>query len=103
MAIACAVGIALVTGKWCCENADVRAQRGEQKRHRELRELAEKISTYGRKIQQRYPTGDVVVYEADLAQQLRSRRPTITAALNVLRAEEKVREAPLKGYWKLNV
>jgi hypothetical protein len=61
---------------------------------RELRTLADKISTYGRKVHQRYPTGDVVVSESDLAEQLR-KRPDLLG-------EHKVQKAPLNEYWKLN-
>jgi hypothetical protein len=100
--IACAVGIAVTTGKWYRETDQARVQRGQRKREKELRALADKISTYGRKVHQRYPTGDVVVDETDLAQQLHSRPDTVADALNILMGEEKAQRVPLNGYWKLN-
>ena len=75
--------------------------RGNKKK--ELRSLAERISSYGRTIHQRYPTGDVIVSERDLAEQLRKRPDAVTTALNLLLSEQKVQRAPLSGYWKLNV
>jgi DNA-binding GntR family transcriptional regulator len=54
-------------------------------------------------IRQRYPTGEVVVSEADLAEQLRKRPDAVATALNLLLSEQKVQRAPLRGYWKLNV
>jgi hypothetical protein len=65
--IACAaVGIAVTTRR-CLETDEARAQRAERNRKRELRALADKISTYGGKVHQRYPSGGVVVSEHDLA------------------------------------
>jgi DNA-binding GntR family transcriptional regulator len=49
------------------------------------------------------PTGDVIVSERDLAEQLRKRPDAIATALNLLPSEQKVQRAPLRGYWKLNV
>jgi hypothetical protein len=51
---------------------------------------------------QRYPTGDVVVCERDLAEQLRKPSDAVAIALNLLLGEQKVQRAPLNGYWKLN-
>ena len=50
-----------------------------------------------------YPTGDVVVSERDLAEQLRKHPNTVATALNLLLGEQKVQRAPLNEYWKLNV
>jgi len=50
-----------------------------------------------------YPTGDVVVSERDLAEQLRKPHNAVATALNLLLSEEKVQRAPLRGYWKLNL
>ena len=75
----------------------------QRNRKEELRALADRISTYGRKVHQQYPTGDVVVSERDLAEQLRKRPDTVATALNLLLGEQKVQKAPLSGYWKLNV
>ena len=75
----------------------------ERNGKKELRRLADKISTYGRNVHQRYPTGDVIVSERDLAEQLRKRPDIVATALNLLLGEQKVQKAPLNGYWKLNV
>lgn len=85
------------------ESEEMRAKRAERKRRRELRLLADRIATYGRTVHQRYPTGDVVVSEGDLAGQLRRRQDAVVTALNLLLDEQKVQRAPLNGYWKLNV
>jgi hypothetical protein len=85
------------------ERDAVRAKRAERNKKKELLSLAGKISSYGRTVHQRYPTGDVIVSERDLAEQLRKRPDAIVTALNVLLNEQKVQRAPLSGYWKLNV
>jgi len=64
------LGIA-ATCRWCLESAEGRDQRAQRRNKKELRALADKISTYGRNVHHRYPTGDVVVSEHDLAEQLR--------------------------------
>jgi hypothetical protein len=94
------VGIAATCG-WFLETDEARAQRAEHNRKKELRRLADQISTYGRNVHQRYPTGDVVVSERDLAEQFRERPDAVTTALHILLNERKVRKAPLNGYWKL--
>jgi len=96
------VGIA-ATCKWCLETDEARGQRAQRKTKKELRALADRISTYGRNVHQRYPTGDVVVSERDLAEQLRKHPNTVATALNLLLGEQKVQRAPLNEYWKLNV
>src|SRR2546422_6131720 len=78
-------------------------QRVERNGKKELRRLADKISIYGRNVHQRYPTGDVVVSERDLAEQLRKHPDIVATALNLLLGEQKVQKAPLHGHWKLNV
>jgi hypothetical protein len=100
--IACAAGIA-ATCRWCLESDESRAQRAERNRKKEVRKLADKIWTYGRKVHQDYPTGDVVVSERDLAEQFRRRPDAVATALTLLLGECKVQKAPLSGYWKLNV
>ena len=85
------------------EPEEARAKRTEQRKSKELRSLADRIAQYGESMHQRYPTGDVVVSEEDLAEQLRKRRDDVTTALNLLLDEQKVQRAPLTGYWKLNV
>jgi hypothetical protein len=72
------------------------------KRQKEVRALTERISAYARTTHQRFPSGDVVVSEGDLAEQLRKRTDMVVTALNVLLNEHKVQRAPLSGYWKLN-
>ena len=83
-------------------NRKVTNQSAERKKKRELRALTERISTYARAVHQRYPTGDVVVSERDLAEQLRKRPDAVVTALNLLLNEQKVQRAPLNGYWRLN-
>ena len=98
--IACAIGIA-ATSRWCLETDEARIQRTQRQREKELRALADSISAYGRKVHQRYPTGDVVVSVHDLAGQLRKQPDAVATALDILLDEHKVQKAPLNGYWKL--
>jgi hypothetical protein len=100
--IACATGIA-ATCRWGLETEKAKVQRAERNRKKELRTLANKISAYGRNVHQRYPTGDVVVSEGDLAEELRKRPDAVATALTLLLGERRVQRAPLSGYWKLNV
>jgi DNA-binding GntR family transcriptional regulator len=72
------------------------------KRQKELRSLAQRISTYAQTVRQQFPTGDVVVSERDLAEQLGKRPDAVAIALNLLLNEQKVQRAPLNGYWRLN-
>jgi hypothetical protein len=85
------------------ETDGARAKRAERNKKKGLRRLAERISSYGDTIHQRYPTGDVIVSERDLAEALRQRPDAVAMALNLLLNEQKVLRAPLRGYWKLNV
>src|SRR5467141_794665 len=100
--IAGTVGI-VVTGRRCLETDKVRTERAQRTKEKEIRALADRIARYGRTIHRRYPTGDVVVGENDLAAQLRKRPDIVGTALNLLLGEQKVQKAPLNGYWKLNV
>ena len=84
------------------ESEESKARRAGLKKQKELRSLAQRISTYGRTVHQQFPTGDVVVSELDLAQQLRKRPEIVVTALNLLLNDQKVQRAPLNGYWKLN-
>src|SRR5262249_31341668 len=84
------------------ESQESKNRRAELKRQMELRALADRIATYRKAVHQRYPTGDVVVSERDLAEQLHKRLESVVTALNLLLTEEKVQRAPLNGYWKLN-
>lgn len=99
--ISCALALAAICVR-AFETEESRAKRAEQNKKRELRSLAEKISGYGRSVHQRYPTGDVVVSERDLAERLRKRPDAVVTALNLLLSEHKVQKAPLNGYWRLN-
>jgi hypothetical protein len=99
--ISCAVGLAAICSR-ALQTEEVRARRTERNKKKELRLLAETISVYAQSVHQRYPTGDVVVSERDLAEQLRRRPETVVIALNLLLNERKVQKAPLNGYWKLN-
>ena len=85
------------------ESDRARALRSARKSKKDLLSLTDKISAYGQTVHQRYPTGDVVVSERDLAEQLRKRPDAVVTALNLLLNEQKVQRAPLSGYWKLNV
>jgi hypothetical protein len=85
------------------ETEEVRTRRAERNKKKELRSLAERISSYGQIVHQRYPTGDVLVSERDLAQEFRKRPDVVITALNLLLNEQKVQRAPLRGYWKLNL
>jgi hypothetical protein len=100
--IVSALGIAAMCLR-ALETDAMRAKRSERKQKKELRSLAERISSYGHTTHQRYPTGDVIVSERDLAEQLRKRPDAVITALNLLLNEHKVQKAPLTGYWKLNV
>jgi hypothetical protein len=85
------------------ESDRARASRAARKSKKDLLSLTDKISAYGQRVHQRYPTGDVVVSERDLAEQLRKRPDAVVTALNLLLNEQRVQRAPLRGYWKLNV
>jgi hypothetical protein len=97
----CAVGLAAICSR-ALQTEESRARRTERNKKRELQLLAERISGYGRSVHQRYPTGDVVVSEHDLAEQLRKRPEVVVTALNLLLNQQRVQRAPLSGYWKLN-
>ncbi|MGA8216058.1 MAG: hypothetical protein WB799_20880 [Candidatus Sulfotelmatobacter sp.] len=99
--IVLALGIAAICLR-VFETDGVRAKRAERNKKKELRSLAWRISSYGHTIHQRYPTGEVVVSERDLAEQLRKPHNAVTTALNLLLSEQKVQRAPLRGFWKLN-
>jgi hypothetical protein len=100
--ILCALGIAPICVRGF-ETEKSRVERARRKQKKQLRELADKIVSYGRNVHQTFPTGDVVVSEEDLAEQLRNRSDAVVTALNLLLNEQKVERAPLSGYWKLNL
>ncbi|MFZ1137897.1 MAG: hypothetical protein WAN76_01885 [Candidatus Sulfotelmatobacter sp.] len=97
-----ALGIAAICLR-VLESDGVRAKRAERNKKKELRSMAQRISSYGHAVHQRYPTGDVIVSERDLAEEFRKRPDVVITALNLLLSEQKVQRAPLSGYWKLNV
>lgn len=99
--LASAIGIAAASLK-AFESEGTKAKRLELKRQKELRAVTERISAYAHTVHQQFPTGDVVVSERDLAEQLRKRPDVVVTALNLLLNEQKVQRAPLSGYWKLN-
>ena len=101
VALASVVGIAVATVK-AFESEESRARRAKLQKQKEVRALMQKISVYARRVHQQFPTGDVVVSEGDLAEQLRKRPDAVVTALNLLLNEQKVQRAPLSGYWKLN-
>jgi hypothetical protein len=103
-AVAHAVRIA-VTSTRAVETDETRAARAQRTKEegKEVRAIADKISNYACSVHRRYPSGEVVVGENDLAAQLRKRRDKVGTALNLLLGEQKVKKASLRGYWKLNV
>jgi uncharacterized membrane-anchored protein YhcB (DUF1043 family) len=101
--ISSTVGLAAFICIRCLESEDAKAQRIRRKNEHEIKVLTEKISTYARNVHKHFPTGDVVVGENDLAEQLRKHPDAVATALNVLLGQQKVQKAPLRGYWKLNI
>ena len=97
-----ALGVAAICMR-VFETDGVRAKRAERNKRKELRRLAQRILSYGHTVHQRYPTGDVIISERDLAEQLRKRPDAIATALNLLLSEQKIQRAPLRGHWKLNL
>jgi len=96
--VACAAG-AIATWRWSRDKDPERAARIKEK---DTQTLAEKISKYARDMQERYPSGSVVVSEDDLAGALHRAPERIESALGLLHSQQKVERAPLAGYWKLN-
>jgi hypothetical protein len=101
--ISSTIGLAAFICIRCLETEDAKAERIRRKNEREIKVLTERISTYARNVHKRFPTGDVVVGENDLAEQFGKHPDVIAAALNVLLGQRKVQKAPLSGYWKLNI
>jgi len=99
--LASALGMAAASIR-AFESKETKARRTRLKNQKEVHLLAERISTYGKSVHRRFPTGDVVVSEKDLAEQLRKRQEAVATALNLLLSQQKVQRAPLNGYWKLN-
>jgi len=101
IAVASVIGIAAASVR-AFEPEETKARRADLKRQKELRSLAQRISTYAQTVRQQFPTGEVIVSERDLAEQLRKRPEAVVTALNLLLNQQKVQRAPLNGYWKLN-
>ena len=78
-------------------------QRAAQMKEQDLKALADKISKYASEMQEKYPTGSVVVSEEDLASKLHRGPAKIEKALRLLHSQQQVERAPLIGYWKLNI
>ena len=74
----------------------------QRRQEKKVQRLAEKITKYAHQTHRTYPTGDVVVSEADLAMRLHTPPNRVAQALNLLHAKQRVERAPLSGYWKLN-
>lgn len=75
--VACGIA-AIFTWRW---NHDKDPERAAQTKERDTHTLAKRISKYARDMQERYPTGTVVVSEEDLAGALhrtpgRSQKPS---------------------------
>jgi uncharacterized membrane-anchored protein YhcB (DUF1043 family) len=101
IAVASVIGIAAASVR-AFEPEESKTRRNELKKQKELRALSQRISTYAQTVRQQFPTGDVIVSERDLAEQLRKRPEAVVTALNLLLNQEKAQRAPLNGYWKLN-
>lgn len=89
----------------CARSFDSEASRSKRrhcKKERELQSVIGNISSYAQDVHKRFPTGDVVVSERDLAEQLRKPIDVIVMALNVLVSKQRVQRVALRGYWKLN-
>jgi hypothetical protein len=97
--VACAAG-AIATWRWSNDKDPERAARMKEK---DTQTLAEKISKYACDMQEKYPSGSVVVSEDDLAGALHRAPERFARALGLLHSQQKVERAPLAGYWKLNV
>lgn len=102
LSVACVLGIVAACMRGL-ESDSSRAKRARRRKEKELRALAHKISIYAQNVHQRFPTGDVVVSEHDLAEELRKRPESVVTALNLLLNEAKVERAPLNGYWRLRI
>lgn len=96
--IACALGAAVTWRRNYGQDPERAARIQEQDR----KALADKISQYASEMQEKYPTGSVVVSEEDLASKLHRAPEKIASALGLLHTQQKVERAPLSGYWKLN-
>ena len=114
-----AAGFSWITRHWCValivcvlgitpicirglEPEKTRVERAGRRQKKQLRTLADKILSHGQSVHQLFPTGEVIVSEADLAEHLGNRSDIVVRALNLLLNEQKVERVSLSGYWKLN-
>ena len=100
--IACGIAFTSLY-KLSTETEEGRAQKAEQKQQTELNRVASQISNYAQRVHTRYPDGDVVISDLDLAHQLRKPQEMVAKALAMLSEQKQVQRAPVAGYWKLNV
>jgi hypothetical protein len=77
------------------ETEEQRAQKAKLKRERKLSRVAKQISKYAGDLRKQYPTGEVVISDSDLAQQLRKRQEIVPGALTLLADQKQVLRAPL--------
>lgn len=97
----CACASATFIGLRYFESETRRTKRIQAKREQEIKRLTQRICSYAGSVRERFPRGEVVVGQADLAEELGRSTDLVVAALNVLLSEKKVQKAPLNGYWKL--
>jgi len=89
--------------KLSTETEEQRALKAKQKHEDELNRVAKQISTYARDLHNRYPDGEVVISDTDLAKHLRKPQEVVSSALTLLCDQKQVQRAPLAGYWKLTI
>jgi hypothetical protein len=89
--------------RWSLDRKENRGQFIHSRQEKELQSLLKRISKYACEVHKRYPTGEVIVSEADLAMLMRKPPGMISTALNVLLNDKRAQKAPLSGYWKLLV
>ena len=89
-----AIGVVAVSIR-TLESDEAKTKRLELKKQKEVRALTQRISIYARTVHKQFPTGDVVVSERDLAEQLRKRTDVVVTVLNLLLNEQKAQRVPL--------
>src|ERR1700757_3595969 len=78
------LGIAVICLR-ALESDEVRAKRADRNKKKELRSLAQRISSYGQGVHERYPTGDVIVSQRHLAEELRKRPAAVITSQPVVK------------------
>lgn len=89
--------------KLSTETEEQRTLKAKQKHENELSKVAKQISMYARDLHKRYPDGEVVISDNDLAKHLRKSQEVVSSALILLCDQKQVQRAPLAGYWKLTI